>query len=173
MDRENLELIVVRIENVKAEINEMKQGMQDQAQESEQAQQKEKDIADDDDILNEMLGDDKPPPQDHMGIRRKTTKLMIEEEAQRVDADIDDSTYEMIVARMRKYSLAANYCNKILGDKKLTMQHLSTAESLKDISNAYKKYGKVDEDNLPEELTPNLLFGMTNEERHAKFDKPI
>lgn len=66
---------------------------------------------------------------------------MIEEEAQRVDANISEEKLQMITNRMREYSMAANYCNKIMKSKELAMLHLQNAEKLKEVSNKYKTTG--------------------------------
>lgn len=44
---------------------------------------------------------------------------------------------------MIEYSQAANYCNKILKNKKGAMTHLENAEKLKKSSNLYKDTGDI------------------------------
>ena len=86
---------------------------------------------------------------------------MIEEEAQRVDAEISEEVLQSITNRMRQYSLAANYCNKIMKSKDLAILHIQTAEKLKEVSNKYKTTGEVDEANFSEPVTPEILFNCT------------
>lgn len=85
-------------------------------------------------------------------------------------AEISEEVYEDIVRKMRRYSLAANYCNKIMKSKELALLHLKNAEKLKEVSNKYKTTGKVDDSEMGEELTPEILFNCTQAERDEKFD---
>lgn len=141
-------------------------------QEEEAAKTKAVTKEEEDDILQEMLGPSSTQ-QDHHQIRRRTTKILIEEEAQRVDADISEEVYESIATRMRQYSLAANYCNKIMKSKELALLHLKNAEKLKEVSNKYKTTGQVEESEMGKDLTPEILFNCSQAEREEQFDTQI
>lgn len=98
-------------------------------------------------------------------IRRKTTKILIEEEAQGVNVDINMEQLESINSRMRDYSLAANYCNKLMKNKQLALMHLQSAEKLKDLSNKYKTDGVLDEAKMVGPLTAEILFNCSESDR--------
>lgn len=47
-----------------------------------------------------------------------------------------------------------------MGDKKLAMTHLQTAETVKKVLQAYKDSGSLDPKSVPKKLTPDVIFGM-------------
>ena len=49
---------------------------------------------------------------------------------------------------------------KQMGDKKLAMTHLTTAETIKKMHQAYKESGQLDSKALPKKPTPEIVFGM-------------
>lgn len=54
---------------------------------------------------------------------------------------------------------------KQMGDKKLAMTHLTTAETIKKMHQAYKDSGQLDSKALPKKPTPEIVLGMDDATR--------
>jgi len=70
---------------------------------------------------------------------------------------------------MIEYSQAANYCNKVLKNKKSAMTHLENAEKLKKSSNLYKDTGEINMAQITKQLTPEMVHGLPEEQRVKTF----
>ena len=72
---------------------------------------------------------------------------------------------------MQKYKDACGYCSKVLIDKKRALQMLGEAEKLSQVATDYKCTNKFDKSLLAPQLTPEILFGISKEEKAQKFQE--
>ena len=81
--------------------------------------------------------------------------------------------YDLIIARKDKYKIAVNYCKQILENKELLLKALDAAEKCAKVAEGYKTNGVIDKGNLPPNLTPEVLFGISATDKAAQFDEII
>jgi len=75
--------------------------------------------------------------------------------------------------RKHAYSEAAKYMLKIIDNKDRGLDHLASAEKLKQIVKNYQSTGKADVKSIPAQLTPEILFGMPDGEKQGKIEEII
>ena len=85
----------------------------------------------------------------------------------------DEGIHDSIMQRMDKYKEACSYCSKVLGDKKRALKMLDEAEKLKQVATDYKCTNKFDKSLLAPQLTSEILFGISKEDKAEKFQLVI
>ena len=75
--------------------------------------------------------------------------------------------------RKHNYSEAAKYMLKIIDNKDRGLEHLASAEKLKQIVKNYQSTGKADVKSIPAQLTPDILFGMPEAEKLGKIEELV
>jgi len=79
----------------------------------------------------------------------------------------DEGIFDSLVTRMNKYKQAAEYCMKVTKDKKSAIRMLDEAEKLNQVATDYKTTQRFEKKLLSPNLTPEILFGITTEDKHA------
>jgi hypothetical protein len=59
---------------------------------------------------------------------------------------------------------------KILENKAKALELMAICEKGQKAANDYKNTGKLQKENVPKALTSEILFGISQEEKSAKFD---
>ena len=86
---------------------------------------------------------------------------------------LDPQILSLMTDRKHNYSEAAKYMLQVIGNKDQALVHLSSAESLKKIIKEYQNSGKADVKKLPPMITPEILFGISDEEKVTKLEELI
>lgn len=85
----------------------------------------------------------------------------------------DPGMYDLIVARKEKYKVAVQYCKSELGNNELLLRALDSAEKCAKVAKGYQDNAVIDKANLPPNLTPELLFGVSAADKADQFDTII
>lgn len=156
VDEDNINVIKKRIKHIKEEIKEGEKATGVEADDKEEQQEKEEE--------HEEVPDGP--------VERKATGKKKKEEEESSEGETllyDHDKYNLLIARMKRYELAFNYAQDVLKNKSIASRMKDDMETLQQTAAEYKMTYEYKTENIPLSLTPEILFGMSLEDKEKEF----